>query len=146
MIEILWHRRETKRTTENTNIDLRFRRGEIPEGLSGSLAPGMGKEKRRELERSHRFLGASTRYADHEPRQGKPGNGGRPKPNSCDPQVRLANPIEGGRKAVGESEARGADWLIVLGDGKADHRGKGPAVLRSLQRQHKPGMKDWNTL
>lgn len=57
MIEILWHRWETRRTTENTNIDLRFRRGEIPEGLSGSLAPGMGKEKRQELERSQRFLG-----------------------------------------------------------------------------------------
>jgi len=46
MIEIGWHRRETRRTTENTNVDLRFRPGEIPEGLSGSLAPGMGKEKR----------------------------------------------------------------------------------------------------
>ena len=46
MIEILWHRRETRRPTENTNIDLRVQPGEIPEGLSGSLAPGMEKEKR----------------------------------------------------------------------------------------------------
>ena len=57
MIEIAWHRRETRRTTEKTNIGLRFWRGEIPEGLTRSLAHGMGKEKRLELERSHRFLG-----------------------------------------------------------------------------------------
>ena len=57
MTEILWHRRETKRQTEKTNIGLRFQFGEIPESLPGSLAPGMGKEKRRELERSQRFLG-----------------------------------------------------------------------------------------
>ena len=56
-------------------------------------------------------------------------------------QVRLANPIEGGWKTVGKS-----DWPILLGDGKADHRGKGPAVLRSLQRKHEPGVKDWNNL
>ena len=36
MIEILWHCRETRQTTENTNIDLRFLQGEIPEGRSGS--------------------------------------------------------------------------------------------------------------
>ena len=36
MIEILWHCRETRQRTENTNIDLRFSRGEIPEGRSGS--------------------------------------------------------------------------------------------------------------
>jgi hypothetical protein len=141
MAEIGWHRRETRRQTEKTNIGLRFRLGEIPEGLPGSLAPGMGKEKRRELERSHRFLEASTRYADNEPRQGKPGNGSKPKPKSCVKQVRLANPTEGGRKAVGKS-----DWPIVLGGGKASHRGKGPAVLRSLQRKHKPGVKDWTNL
>ena len=36
MIEILWHCRETRQTTENTNVDLRFLQGEIPEGRSGS--------------------------------------------------------------------------------------------------------------
>jgi hypothetical protein len=36
MNEIRWHRRETRRPTENTNIVLKFRQGEIPEGLSGS--------------------------------------------------------------------------------------------------------------
>ena len=41
MVEILWHCRETRQETEKTNIDLRFCCGEIPEGLSGSLAPGM---------------------------------------------------------------------------------------------------------
>ena len=106
---------QPRRTTEKTNFGLRFRLGETPEGLSGSLAPGMGKEKRRELERSHWLLRALTRYADHEPRQGtkspgailnsrrlarrvshrdvanKPGNGRRPKPTSCVHQVRFAN-------------------------------------------------------
>ena len=119
MNEIGWHRRETRRTTENTNFDLRLRPGEIPEDLSGSPAPGTEKEKRPELERSPRFLGASTRSADNEPRQGtkspgailnsrrlarrvshrevanRPGNGSKPKPTSCVDQVRLANPIEG---------------------------------------------------
>ena len=79
MIEIMWHRRDhfvgseigrvapaggahqPRRPTENTNFDLRFQRGEIPEGLSGSPAPGMGKEKRRELERSLRFRGHRQR-------------------------------------------------------------------------------------
>ena len=65
---------------------------------------------------------------------------GRNLNRTCDP-VRRANPIEVGRKTVGKS-----DWLIVLGDGKADHREKGPAVLRSLQRKHKSGEKDWNNL
>ncbi len=36
MVEILWHCRETRQRTENTNIDLKYRHGEIPEGLSGS--------------------------------------------------------------------------------------------------------------
>lgn len=112
MIEIMWHRRKTRRITENTNVDLRFRSGEIPEGLPGSLAPGMGKEKRRELERSHQFLVETTGYADNEPQQGKPGNGSKPKPTSNHYQVRFANPMEGGRKTFGKS-----DWLIVLGDG-----------------------------
>lgn len=36
MVEIGWHCRETRRQTEKTNIDLRHRRGEISEDLSGS--------------------------------------------------------------------------------------------------------------
>jgi hypothetical protein len=36
MGEILWHCRETRQRTENTNIALRSVHGEIPEGLSGS--------------------------------------------------------------------------------------------------------------
>jgi hypothetical protein len=36
MDEILWHCRETRQRTEKTNIALRYRHGEIPEGLSGS--------------------------------------------------------------------------------------------------------------
>ncbi len=32
----MWHCRETRQKTEKTNIDLRHRHGEIPEGLSGS--------------------------------------------------------------------------------------------------------------
>ncbi len=40
-VEILWHCRETRQQTEKTNIDLKNCRGEIPEDLSGSLAPGM---------------------------------------------------------------------------------------------------------
>ena len=36
MDEIAWHCRETRQRTEKTNIVLRYRQGEIPEGLSGS--------------------------------------------------------------------------------------------------------------
>jgi hypothetical protein len=36
MEEIAWHCRETRQGTEKTNIVLRYRHGEIPEGLSGS--------------------------------------------------------------------------------------------------------------
>ncbi len=36
MGEIVWHCRETRQQTEKTNIALRYRQGEIPEGLSGS--------------------------------------------------------------------------------------------------------------
>jgi hypothetical protein len=36
MVEIEWHCRETRQTTEKTNIVLRYGHGEIPEGLSGS--------------------------------------------------------------------------------------------------------------
>ncbi len=55
MVEILWHCRETRQRTEKTKFDLRHRHGEISEGLSGSLAPGMLEEKRRELGRPHRL-------------------------------------------------------------------------------------------
>jgi len=41
MVEILWHRRETGRQQRKPSSDLRGRHGEILEGLSGSLAPGM---------------------------------------------------------------------------------------------------------
>jgi hypothetical protein len=58
MVEITWHCRETRQRTEKTNIDLKWRHGEIPEGLSGSLAPGMQEEKRRELGRPYRLPGA----------------------------------------------------------------------------------------
>jgi hypothetical protein len=61
MDEIVWHCRETRQSTENTNIVLKSRHGEIPEGLSGSLAPGMLEEKRRELGRPHRLLGVAIR-------------------------------------------------------------------------------------
>ena len=36
MDEIAWHCRETRQQIEKTNIVLRYRQGEIPEGLSGS--------------------------------------------------------------------------------------------------------------
>jgi hypothetical protein len=36
MEEILWHCRETRQETEKTKIVLRYRQGEIPEGLPGS--------------------------------------------------------------------------------------------------------------
>ncbi len=36
MEEIGWHCRETRQKTEKTNLILRYRQGEIPEGLSGS--------------------------------------------------------------------------------------------------------------
>ena len=42
MIEILWHCRETRQQTENTNIDLKFPQGEIPEGRSGSERLALG--------------------------------------------------------------------------------------------------------
>jgi hypothetical protein len=43
MGEILWHCRETRQQTENTNVVLRYCRGEIPEGLSGSERPACEK-------------------------------------------------------------------------------------------------------
>jgi len=36
MDEIEWHCRETRQRTEKTNSVLKYRHGEIPEGLSGS--------------------------------------------------------------------------------------------------------------
>ena len=62
----------------------------------------------------------------------------------------LGDPIgsfrKGGR-ACREVESRPkADWesdqLIVLGDGKADHVGKGLTGIRSLQRKHEPNKED----
>ena len=79
----MWHCRETRQRTEKTNIDLRYRHGEIPEGLSGSLAPGMLEEKRRELGRPHRLPEAKIRHADIETQKGKPGDRVRPKPKAC---------------------------------------------------------------
>ena len=104
MIEIAWHRRETRRTTENTNFDLRFRRGEIPEGLPRSLAPGMGKEKRRELERSHRFLGErqGMRIMSHDR--------GNPETEVCrnlNPNLKTGTPCQPNRRrAEGRWEVR----------------------------------------
>ncbi len=37
---------------------------------------------------------------------------------------------------------RASDPLIVLGDGRAVHRGKGRTGIRSLHRKHGPDMKD----
>jgi len=42
-------------------------------------------------------------------------------------------------KAVRES-----DRPILLGDGNADHMGKGPAGTRSRRREHAPDMKGWD--
>ncbi len=88
MVEIEWHCRETRQRTEKTNFDLKFRYGEIPEGLSGSLAPGMQEEKRRELGRPHRLPGEQVRHAVIETRRGKPRDGIRPKPEADQPGKR----------------------------------------------------------
>ncbi len=65
MVEIWWHCRETRQQTEKTNFDLRHRHGEIPEGPSGSLAPGMLVEKRRELGRPHRLPGGTVKVCGY---------------------------------------------------------------------------------
>jgi len=49
MVEIMWHCRETRQRTEKTNIDLRHRHGEIPEGLSGSKRLACKKRSIRNL-------------------------------------------------------------------------------------------------
>ena len=48
---------------------------------------------------------------------------------------KLIQPIEGWLKMIRES-----DTLIVLGDGRAVHRGKGCTELCSPQRKHVPDM------
>jgi hypothetical protein len=49
MVEIEWHCRETRQRTEKTNITLRYGRGEIPEGLSGSKRLACKKRNIRNL-------------------------------------------------------------------------------------------------
>ena len=49
MVEIEWHCRETRQTTEKTNIALRYGQGEIPEGLSGSKRLACKKRSIRNL-------------------------------------------------------------------------------------------------
>ena len=49
MVEIAWHCRETRQKTEKTNITLRYRHGEIPEGLSGSKRLACKKRNIRNL-------------------------------------------------------------------------------------------------
>ena len=49
MVEIAWHCRETRQSTENTNIALRYGQGEIPEGLSGSKRLACKKRSIRNL-------------------------------------------------------------------------------------------------
>ena len=49
MGEISWHCWETRQPTENTNIALRYGRGEIPEGLSGSKRLACKKRSIRNL-------------------------------------------------------------------------------------------------
>ena len=82
MEEIMWHCRETRQSTENTNIVLKSRHGEIPEGLSGSLAPGMLEEKRSRTWEAPSAPGSGDKGADNEARKGKPGNGARPRSKS----------------------------------------------------------------
>lgn len=101
MEEIMWHCRETRQSTENTNIVLKSRHGKIPEGLSGSLAPGMLEEKRRELGRPHWLPEAKVRYAVIETRTGKPRNGIRPKPGARLPGKRYRPRREERRKRMG---------------------------------------------
>jgi hypothetical protein len=47
--KILWHCRETRQPTENTNLALRYGQGEIPEGLSGSKRLACKKRSIRNL-------------------------------------------------------------------------------------------------
>ena len=49
MDDIVWHCRETRQQTEKTNIDLRYRQGEIPEDLSGSKRLACKKRSIRNL-------------------------------------------------------------------------------------------------
>jgi hypothetical protein len=98
----------------------------------------MCEEKRQELVRPHRFLAGRTRYADSKAHKGKPGNRVKPKPNARPQAGKPAQQKEGWLKCDGES-----DTPIVLGDGRADHRGKGCTKLCSPQRKHVPDMQSW---
>lgn len=49
MVEIPWHCRETRQSTEKTNIALRYGQGEIPEGLPGSKRLACKKRSIRNL-------------------------------------------------------------------------------------------------
>ena len=91
----------------------RCRFGEAPEDLPGSTKSVVC------VERSVRNLGS--------PVNSWASNSGRP------------NRQQKGRPMV----CRVADQPVVLGDGSADHKGKGLTGIRSLQRKHEPGVKDW---
>ena len=86
MDEIEWHCRETRQQTEKTNIALRCRHGEIPEGLSGSERLAC---KKRSVENLGGPIGSRRKkkvgHADIETQKGKPGNGTKPKPKRCLP-------------------------------------------------------------
>jgi hypothetical protein len=90
MIEIVWHCRETRQRTENTNVDLRYPHGEIPEGRSGSERLACRQRSVRNL---RGLMGSwkATRYTVIETPKGKPGNGIRPEPEGAFLQVSLAN-------------------------------------------------------
>jgi hypothetical protein len=65
--------------TEKTNIDLKWRTGEIPEGLSGSERLACQK---RSVENLGDLIGSwrNVGYADLKVQKGKPGNNPKPKP------------------------------------------------------------------
>ena len=133
MEEIMWHCRETRQSTENTNIVLKSRHGEIPEGLSGSLAPGMLEEKRRELGRPHRLLGVAIRERIMRHARGNPETElgrdlSRPR------QVRLTTAKGGGLKVDEES-----DRPIVLRARESRAHGEGVGRVTYLVKETSPG-------
>jgi hypothetical protein len=107
--EIRWRRRETRRSTENTNFALRFWPGEIPEGLSGSERLAWRKRSVENL----RYPNDSWRNR-HGMRilshiRGNPDTEVSRNLNRTECRVCFANLIEGGQKIVGKT-----DWPIVL--------------------------------
>jgi hypothetical protein len=84
MGEMVWHCRETRQPTENTNIVLGFGRGEIPEGLSGSERLACRK---RSVENLGGPIGSRrwVRYAAIEAQKGKPRHSVMPKPKTDRP-------------------------------------------------------------